>query len=172
MRNKRINFSALLLLVVFAVAQAQNTMYVKETNNSITSFPLNDISKITFQSGNMLVKQNSGTTTPFVLTDISRYNFAPSPVGISKIKDDELAAPFIFPNPGSTQIQLNYYSLESRATNIDIIDSKGTVVQQLNEKSLKGKNKLSIDVSKLSQGLYLFRIHNEYDTETINFLKN
>ncbi len=172
MKNNRIKLSAFLILLLFGVVKAQNTMYVKETNNSTTSFPLTDISKITFQSGNMFVKQNSGTTVPFATTNISRYNFVPTPVGITKIKDDELAALFIYPNPGSTQVNLSYYTPEPRNVNIDIIDSKGTVVQQLIEKSLKGKNKVAIDVSKLSLGLYLFRVHNDYDTETINFLKN
>lgn len=172
MKKNRITFSLVIILLVFGVAKAQNNMYVKETNNATTSFPLTDISKITFQSGNMLVKQNSGTTVPFATTNISRYNFASSPVGITKIKDDELAALFIFPNPGNNLIHLSYYTPESRNVSIEIIDSKGAIVQQLSEKSLKGKNKLSVDVSKLIQGLYLFRVHNDYDTETINFLKN
>ena len=173
MKIKKINcFISILLFCISRALIAQNTMNVKEISNVITSYPLTNISKLTFSPGNMHIKQSNGNTTTFPLINISNYNFSMTAVGVKEIKDEEITNLFVFPNPGNSEVVLSYKSIETRDTKIEVIDMKGNIIYQQEEKSQKGKNLVNINVSKFASGLYLFRIHNNYDVETINFLKN
>lgn len=161
-----------LLLMSASLAFAQSTMYVKKYDGSTTTFPLSGVEKLTFSSGNMEVARYNTSTVPFALDEISRVTFSGQATGVQVLKDDEIENFFVFPNPGNADVKLKYQAKESGSVFIEIIDTKGGLVQQQNQFTMKGKNYLSMNVSKLPNGLYLFRIRNDFDFETVYFLKN
>jgi hypothetical protein len=67
----------------------------------------------------------------------------------------------IIPNPGSDFPTLNYVSTDDKTASLKISDSKGEIVKELQIESKKGTNILTLDLSEIKPGIYLFNLMNE-----------
>ena len=142
------------------------SLFVKEFSGTQTSYTLANIRKLTFSSNNMDVVQNSGTQS-FPLTSIRNLNFAGIVTSVSHVSNSADEPIFLYPNPAKEQfsLMLNTANL-SGFRDLVILDSQGKEVYKTTEMKTG-----SIDISFLSNGLYLCRISTIDNTKTIKFIK-
>ncbi len=164
-------FFTLLLFTLSNPLFAQNKMFVKSSSGAVSSYFIQDLSKVTFGAGNMTLRKNDASNIVFPLNANTRYTFVEQASAVEVLKIAEISSLFIYPNPCSIEAQLNYHSLSAKEASIEFVDAKGNVVMRQLVTSSIGKNKVQLNVSKLSTGLYLLRISNGADTEAIYFMK-
>ncbi|MFN5417407.1 MAG: T9SS type A sorting domain-containing protein [Flavobacteriia bacterium] len=88
---------------------------------------------------------------------------------VNSLKNDEL---LLSPNPASKSLDLSFNSEKNSSVLIQIIDSKGSVVEQIEQKSLVGINTLKINVDKYSFGIYNVNVNIDGKTISSRFVKN
>ena len=86
---------------------------------------------------------------------------------------DDKATLSVYPNPAADKIELSYFLDKSTQVYADIFDSKGSKVKTVTRGlQIAGSQKMTIDVTDLSSGLYNVVLYmNNKNTET-KFLKN
>ncbi len=67
----------------------------------------------------------------------------------------------IYPNPSNGQFTLDFTSVKNQVSSVKIYDLVGKNVYSKDAKINEGANKLSIDVSNLSSGVYILNIENQ-----------
>jgi len=77
-------------------------------------------------------------------------------VGISENMDDELIT--ILPNPSEGIFTLNIDSYIASVLNLQVLDSRGSIVFEMENKDLPLHMNQQIDLSNLSDGIYFARI--------------
>jgi hypothetical protein len=77
----------------------------------------------------------------------------------------------IFPNPGNEKTTLSFELTEGQEVKIVILDLHGKLQFQKVYTSYAGKNKTSLDLSELSDGIYFIQLENATIKETIRFAK-
>ncbi len=78
----------------------------------------------------------------------------------------------IFPSPVTSQLTLEFYSGRSENVMIDIIDSKGSIVSSMKMNMLLGANTKTINVDRLSNGIYMLKLSTQKEVVTSRFIKN
>ena len=63
----------------------------------------------------------------------------------------------IYPNPSNSFVILEYSASTAEKLQISIIDNKGAVVKTISANSMSGLNQTKIDISTLSNGIYLVK---------------
>ena len=168
----RKNYMTLFIAIITTIAGLQaQTLYVKETNSVQNVYSLSSVKKLTFPSGDSIsVKTNTGITT-YSLSIVRYFNFTNITTGISQnaIQKEDM---FLFPNPVSDEFQISYQTEETGVLQIEIIDVQGKKVLQQTLSNQYGKNLFIINVSQLSQGLYICRVQNGSRFENVKFIKN
>ncbi len=81
-------------------------------------------------------------------------NYSAVPVGVEFIKINEISK--IYPNPANNSINLNYNLKENSSANIVIFNILGNEIKKFYLDNFK--NKISIDVSDLKNGVYFYSI--------------
>jgi hypothetical protein len=129
------------------------------TSEPQTSFFLegNDISSTT----NLFYQ----TSTPYV-----RLNFDPS-VGLEE-ETTEINGVSLYPNPASSETNVNFYLQTKSDVNILVTDLSGKAVSSLELTNvLTGSNSAKIDCSSLNSGVYYVTINTNNSSVTKKFVK-
>lgn len=80
---------------------------------------------------------------------------------------------YVFPNPGSDVITLQYLSEDAGTARIEVINSLGQQVDAFtNEQNMKGTNSLSYDCSHLPEGMYFMRVISGTNVQTVRWYRN
>ncbi len=74
------------------------------------------------------------------------------------IEDVNLSGIYLYPNPSSEKVFINFDSNIGSYFEVNIINSLGQIVGQINKTSINGSSETSIDVSNYSSGLYFVKI--------------
>ena len=172
MQNKRLLCVVFLLSIGFSSLKAQNALYVKEKSGTQTSFTLNGLRKLTFSAGSMMMNKTDGSTSTFTLSTIRSLNFSDQINPISPIVKKERSNLTLYPNPVIDQLQMSYETLKEGSVQVEIIDFQGRILHRQSISSQEGTNQATIPVTQLKKGLYLFRLQNGNNVETIKFIKN
>lgn len=148
-----VSFGALSLLH----AQA---LYVKNTDATQESIQLDDIRKITFPSNQIKVTKKDNSETSFAITAVRYLSFTDYGSGeVVSIKpttdQSELTLNL---NSNNNFIEISYISNSTQMGSLKILNALGKEVLSLNKQFNKGQNSLRIDISNLSNGVYLSRI--------------
>jgi hypothetical protein len=141
-------------------------MFVQPITGSQTTYPVADIQKLTFENGNMLVTNNTSGSGTFALSELRYVSFADSNLGIT---NPELATNkfYAYPNPASQMLNILGSNTTQRVHNIEILSVEGRLLMQQ-----KPTNDVpQVDVSVLPLGMYLCKITNGSQQQTIKFLK-
>jgi hypothetical protein len=106
-----------------------------------------------------------------VFFDISNTNFTISTVsGISNLGNEPLKFKLSqnFPNPFNPSTMINFVIPQKSAVSLNVYDISGKLVEKLinNEIKTEGSYSYEIDGSKLSSGIYYYRITAGKYTET------
>jgi hypothetical protein len=156
----------LLLLLACSMTQAQ-TMYVRPVLGSQTSYPVADIQKLTFDNGNMLVTNNIGASGSFALSGLRYVSFTDFNLGTT---NPELATNkfYAYPNPASHVLNISGSNTMRSIGQIEILSVEGRLLMQQKPANTTAPQ---VDISALPQGMYLCKITNGNQQETLKFLK-
>lgn len=173
MRHKKLKLTVVIFLgLLLTGLQAQNALYIKEKSGVQTSFILNSLRTLTFPAGNMTINKADGSTNTFALSTIRSLNFGNVLLNIPPIGKKESSNLMLYPNPVMDQLQISYEILKEGNVQVEIIDLQGRILHRQTISSQNGPNQAIIPVTHLRGGLYIFRLKNGTNVETIKFLKN
>ena len=157
----------IILAVFFCVSVNAQTMFVRPVAGSQTTYPVADIQKLTFDNGNMLVTNNTGTNGTYALSGLRYLNFADLTLQTS-IPEMATNKFYAYPNPASHMLNIAGSNPMQRVENIQILSLEGRLLMQqkpVNESAPQ------VDISALPQGMYLCKITNGNQQQTLKFLK-
>ena len=156
---------ALLFLMQICCAQ---TMYVRQINNIQTTYSIDNISKMTFSSGNILIDQINGNDVQFYMDSVLYIAFQLYTVGIQENNSDNQKIS-VYPNPVSSILNIDLRNMAEDNGTIQILSMNGSLLKSIPVPS--GEKLLQIDVSGFAQGVYLCKIICAAKSETIKFIK-
>jgi hypothetical protein len=151
----------------FCISINAQTMFVQPITGSQTTYPVADIQKLTFENGNILVTNNTVASGTFALSELRYVSFADSNLGIT---NPELATNkfYAYPNPASHILNILGSNTTQRVHNIEILSVEGRLLMQ---QKPTNESAPQVDVSVLPQGMYLCKITNGSQQQTLKFLK-
>jgi len=91
-----------------------------------------------------------------VITSVENFNEE-----LYKFFDTKYNDFVIAPNPANNQIDLSFQQSIQHETNLFILDLNGHILQTTNIKQINAKEKISLNVSSLSNGSYFIAIYNQ-----------
>ena len=101
-----------------------------------------------------------GDTSIFIRAIITLVDTCASTMGVSEINNDNFQLS-IYPNPATDQISIEFNLIESKNTSVEIKNVLGQAIKTISNKTFtKGRNKIEIDVSAFSSGLYFIQLKN------------
>ncbi len=152
---------------LFCLSINAQTMFVRPITGSQTTYPVADIQKLTFDNGNMLVTNNTGASGTFALSGLRYVSFTDFNLGT---KNPELATNkyFAYPNPASHMLNISGSNTMQGVSQIEILSLEGRLLTQ---QKPANESAPQVDISALPQGMYLCKITNGNQQQTIKFLK-
>ena len=152
---------------LFCLSINAQTMFVRPIAGSQTTYPVADIQKLTFDNGNMLVTNNTGASGSFALSGLRYVSFTDFNLGTT---NPELATNnfYAYPNPASHMLNISGSNAMQRVSQIEILSLEGRLLMQ---QKPANESAPQVDVSALPQGMYLCKITNGNQQQTLKFLK-
>ena len=166
LKHKIKKLNAVLLMVLGLTSlHGQNSMNVKTTSGSQTTYTLSSIRKLTFPSeGSMVVTKTTGITDSYILNSLRYLDFS---VGTDIDSNTELGEPVrLYPNPVQDLLSIQVVIAENENATLEILSIEGKVVYKA-----QLINSYKINVSHLGQGIYLCRLKNGSSIKTTKFIK-
>ena len=154
-------------LVLFCLSINAQTMFVRPIAGSQTTYPVADIQKLTFDNGNMLVTNNTSASGSFALSELRYVSFTDFNLGTT---NPELATNkfYAYPNPASHILNISGSNAMQRVSQIEILSLEGRLLMQ---QKPANESTPQVDISALPQGMYLSKITNGNQQQTLKFLK-
>ncbi len=152
---------------LFCMSINAQTMFVRPIAGSQTTYPVADIQKLTFDNGNMLVTNNTGVSGSFALSGLRYVSFTDFNLGTT---NPELATNkfYAYPNPANHILNISGSNTIHRVSQIEILSLEGRLLMQ---QKPANESVPQVDISALPQGMYLCKITNSNQKETLKFLK-
>jgi hypothetical protein len=146
--------------------QAQ-TMYVKESSGTQTTYALSSIRKMIFSKGNATILKNDNSTGVYALSGLSYLSFEDITTGLAE--QTELSKPNLltYPNPVSDVLNVDLRGIESGGT-ISILTLEGKLLQK---QKTNGTSIVTLNLNQLPQGIYLCRYANATEIKTVKIIK-
>ena len=157
----------IILAVFFCVSVNAQTMFVRPVAGSQTTYSVADIQKLTFDNGNMLVTNKSGANGTYALSGLRYVSFADLTLQTS-IPEMATNKFYAYPNPASHMLNITGSNTMQLIQSIQILSLEGRLLMQqkpVNESAPQ------VDISALPQGMYLCKITNGIQQQTLKFLK-
>jgi len=172
MKNGKIKLSVIFLLgIMLNGLHAQSTLYVREITGKQTALNLNIIRKLTFNNGAIAIHKTSGDSSLFNLKSVRYLNFTDLTGTVTAINTQNNRSIGLYPNPAEALLNISYSSKNDENISMQIIDLQGKIMIQQKLVKNSDNNIETIDVSKLSKGLYICRIQSSNKFETLKFIK-
>lgn len=171
MLHKKATLSAALILGIVLTSLQAQSLYVKDKGGTQTSLALNGIRKLSFSEGNLMITKTDGNSGIYAISNIRYLSFTDYILNVSEQKLQQNNSTLIYPNPASDLLQVKYESEKAGNFQIKIIDLQGKLIKQVTLNSQYGTNYAILDVSGLTQGLYIFQLQNGNKIETLRFIK-
>ena len=153
--------------VFFCLSINAQTMFVRPITGSQTTYSVADIQKLTFDNGNMLVTNNTGASGTFALSELRYVSFTDFNLGTT---NPEMATNkfYAYPNPASHMLNISGSNAMQRVSQIEILSLEGRLLMQQKTANTTAPQ---VDISALPQGMYLCKITNGNQQQTLKFLK-
>jgi len=173
--NKRRQLLIALMLAIngfYGNLYAQQSIYVEETNGSLTEIPLTQVSKITFSGTDMLLHKTDASILTWATVDVQKYYYALS-TNVENLEIAESNDVLIYPNPSNGRFNISYQVNEKGKVDISILSIDGKLIKSLlSEQKEKGDYLLDLSES-LEPGSYFIKIasHNNLIVNKIIIIK-
>ena len=150
-------------------ARSSEPLFIGSTsdNKVVTLARLNGENDISAYGDEYIVSSNSDGSSS-VRTLIAVYNQGYLSTQETNISNSEVV---VFPNPSQHTNTLIFNKTQTEQTTIDLYDIQGRLIQPVYEGLINDGFEISIDISKLSSGMYLYRIANASSQQAIKFIK-
>ena len=156
------------LALCIGVAHGQISMFVHQNNSSTVIYNIDDVRKITFDSG-MNVHPNTGVVSNYVIDDVRKLTFEPG-VFTSIEKPESLTSSLrAYPNPTSNNINIEYSLGAESDVNLSLYNVKGDLVRHTDIGSkTEGIHTFKLDLSnnRLSPGIYVMQLKTNNSIQT------
>ena len=155
-----------MLSIVLTSLHAQ-TMYVKQFSGTITSYDVNNISKINFNLGNINVTKIDKSIDSYAIIGLQHINFGDLTSAIRNVNADNKSLN-TYPNPAREMLFVNLEGIVNSGASINIISLEGKLIKS---QLVNGVGTVSIDLSQLPQGFYFCRYNNGNETSISKVVK-
>ncbi|PID68341.1 MAG: hypothetical protein CR968_02180 [Flavobacteriia bacterium] len=165
------NFKTVLFLFLGFALFGMNaqSVYVNESDGMQTGFNLSEIQSISFEGGSMSVTSTDGVENDFALSNVSALVFSQTISGIEDVLFSQQNNLSIYPNPVSDLLKVDLTKLTNTEDGfISILNVNGQVVQTT---PINNNGTLTLDVSRLSNGVYICRYTNQNEIQIVKFIK-
>ena len=160
----------LFLLIGYDSMLTAQTLNIISIDGSQQMVGLDEVEKLYFVTGVMLLDQTNGETDVFPFDEIQQLNFTPA-TGDVEYNDLELQTLFLFPNPVSNQLSVQFSGSEFQNKQLEIYNASGILQQSESILAVTASKIFSIDASALPAGLYLCKVSGENQTSISKFIK-
>ena len=150
----------------FLLLSAQSTCILLN-NGTQECHQLNSISSIKVLNGTLIVNLSQQTISSYPIQEIRKILFTSS-TG-SQINQTQRSSMRVYPNPVGDILTIEVSEQLRGNSSIDIYSMDGRLIQALRSSVVNGTTQ--INVSSLSQGVYICRIRNGNQTSSIQFVK-
>ena len=151
-------------------AQLQTALVVNEKSGAKSSFPLTNLSKLTFNSGNVIINKKDGNINGFVMSNVRYFDFSGT-TSLSQI-NSMTNNMVLYPNPVREMLQVRYESGSDENIQIRVFDIQGKTIILENMKTQTGANYINIPFDSFQRGLYFCQLQNGLKSEIAKFIKN
>lgn len=83
------------------------------------------------------------------------------PTGIFNSTKNEIEVN-VYPNPTTTNLSLEFTSIENKSVSYEILDLSGRLLKSNNQNIELGRNVINIDVEDIESGIYLIRLKDDF----------
>ena len=135
-----------------------------------SSFPLTNLSKLTFNSGNVIINKKDGNINGFVMSNVRYFDFSGT-TSLSQI-NSMTNNMVLYPNPVREMLQVRYESGSDENIQIRVFDIQGKTIIQEIMKTQTGTNYINIPFESFQRGLYFCQLQNGLKSEIAKFIKN
>ena len=165
MKNHYSIISLTILFVFFISSLSAQTMYINKKGGENKSYDVNNVSKMTFSTGNMNIVKTDKSIDIYALSSLQFVNFGDFNTAVQAINgfNNKL---IVFPNPVNDM--LNIKNISSNGSTLVITSLEG---KQILTKNLNAIGNANVDVSQLPQGFYLCKLYDGTNVLTTKFLK-
>ncbi len=150
----------LIAVLSFGISYGQISMFVHQNNSSTDIYNIDDVRKITFNSG-MNVHPHTGAVSNYVIDDVRKLTFEPG-VFTSIEKPKRLTSSLrTYPNPTNNQLNIEYSLGAESDVNLFLYNVKGDLVRHTDIGSkTEGIHTFKLDLSnnRLSPGIYVMQL--------------
>ena len=152
---------------LFCLSASAQTMFVRPISGSQTTYPVADIQKLTFDNGNMLITNNTSASGSFAISGLRYVSFTDFNLGTTSpaYATNKFYA---YPNPASHVLNISGSNAMQLVSQIEILSLEGRLLMQQKPSNTTAPQ---VDISALPQGMYLCKITNGNQQETLKFLK-
>lgn len=137
------------------------------TNGTQECHAINAISTIRVLNGNLTIQFSQQTNTSYPLNEIRKMIFTTGT--INQVRQSQPSPMRIYPNPVSDILTIEIPEQTRGNGTIEIYSMEGRLVQSFRTTMVNSTTQ--INVSRLSQGVYICRIRNGNQTSSIQFVK-
>lgn len=143
-------------LLLIGTASYAQSLYLALNNGTNASFNLDNIRKVTFDPNVMNLQLNDGTVHSWNISTIDYFFYVESSLNlVENLVNNDLLFYNVFPNPVSSELNINYKLHQEDIVTIALYDLKGKVVLEKRVgKKTSGAHFESIDLSSMPKGIY------------------
>lgn len=154
------------LLCLGIGAMAQTKLIVANKNATEIAYDLGIVRAMYFAKDSMKVKTSNAVPKAYAISAVRKVYFKPGIVtGISEtFGQTKEAFAWLWPNPAEREITFGLHTSEAQ---VSIYDQTGRLVLSQPINALQ----MSLDISQLSQGMYVAKVATPTQSRTISFLK-
>lgn len=110
--------------------------------------------------------RNMGSWGNYIYVD--NINLDEDATGVDELPNTSIA---IYPNPVTDELRVRASGIATTDCSVIIRDVQGRIIQNINMNNSNELNGMTIPISDLSSGVYLFEFRNEHHVESIRFVK-
>jgi hypothetical protein len=153
-------FPALFCLLITTNAQ---TIYVKQSSGTQTSYAISGLRMITFSSGNLEITKTDNNSTTLTVAGLDYLSFTDYKTDIQMIYEDA-GTIRIYPNP--VDALLNIELPEAGTVHLLSLDGKVILTRQVNTSGIT-----IISIKHIQAGIYICRYTNGKEIKTAKIIK-
>ncbi len=169
MKNKKLKFGVILLLLLFVTGVKAQSVYVNESNGTQSGYALKEIKSMHFTSGNLNVVTMENVSNSFALNALDNLTFTEETINVEEPEQVQSQPLNVYPNPANNVLNIDLTALDAvKEGQVDILNMEGQVVTS---KKVNHKGIATLNVANLPSGIYFCRYGNLKETKTVKFIK-
>lgn len=162
-----------LLCTLFSLNIGAQNIDFNFTDDTNTSYNLQDVRKLTFDVDTMSLHLWDGSVYSWNLSNIDHFDYDESSVNVDEFLEmANVLDVNIYPNPTNDKLNFSFQLPKQEIITIKIYDSQGKLLLENTEEKTEGKNLVHLDISSFSKGEYICHIVGEDNSIVKKIIKN